>query len=324
MTNILVIKEQIIKYYARFEIYITPVLKFLVMLISLIAINANVGYMTKLKNPAIVLIIALLSSFLPVNVMIVLAALVIVAHMYALSMSCAAVVGLVFLIMFVLYFRFTPKEAIAVLITPICFVLKIPYLVPLAMGFLGGPLSCISVACGTIAFYIMHNVKKSSEQMGGGEGVENALTGFRYVIDTIIKDRTMILLTIAFCITIVVVYLIRRLRVNYSWYIALGFGAVVNILVILIGAVSTDADVSAIGVIFGTIISAGLVLVLQFFIHNLDYSRTEYVQFEDDEYYYYVKAIPKISMEAPQNKVRRINPQQTPLASRRNHSIDDE
>ena len=275
-----------------------------------------------MKNPAIVIILALLSSFLPINVMIVLAALVIVAHMYALSMACAAVVGLVFLIMFVLYFRFTPKEAIAVLLTPICFVLKVPYLVPLAMGFVGGPLSCISVACGTIAYFIMHNVKASAEQMTGTEGVENALSGFRYVIDTIIKDQTMILMTIAFCVTIVLVYLIRRLRINYSWYIALGVGAVINILIILVGAVATDADVSALGVIFGTVFSAALVLVMQFFIHNLDYSRTEYVQFEDDEYYYYVKAIPKISMEAPQNKVRRINPQQ-PSGGRRNYDMDE-
>lgn len=322
MTNILVIKEQIIRFYARFEIYITPVLKFLVMLASLIAINANIGYMSKLKNPAIVLIIALLSSFLPVNVMILLAALVIVLHMYALSMPCAAVVGLVFLIMFILYFRFTPKEAITVLLTPICFVLKIPYVIPLAMGFVGSPLSCISVACGTIAYYIIYNVKASSEQMTGGEGVEKALSSFKYVIDTLIKDKTMILLSVAFCITIVIVYLIRRLKVNYSWYIALGFGSVINIMVILIGAMTSDANVSAVGVILGTIVSAGLVLVLMFFIHNLDYSRTEYVQFEDDEYYYYVKAIPKITMEAPQNKVRRINPQQ-PSGKRREQYMDE-
>lgn len=311
MTNLLDIKDRIVAFYARFEMYINPVLKFITMLITLIAINSNVGYMTKLKNPAIVLIIALLGSFLPINVMVVLAAFVIVLHMYALSLACAAVVGLTFLIMFVLYFRFTPKEAIAVILTPICFVLKIPYLLPLAMGFVGGPLSCISVACGTVVYFMLHGVKLNSEQLSGGtDGVENALPGFRFVIDLLIKNQTMILMTIAFCITIVLVYVIRRLSINYSWYIALGFGAVINILVILIGAVVTDADVSALGVIFGTIISAGLVLVLQFFIHNLDYSRTEYVQFEDDEYYYYVKAIPKIAMEAPQNRVKRINPQQ--------------
>lgn len=322
MTNLLVIKEQIIKFYARFEIYITPVLKFLVMLASLIAINANIGYMSRLKNPAIVLIIALLCSFLPINVGIILAAFVIVLHMYALSMPAAAVVGLVFLILFVLYFRFTPKEAIAVLLMPLCFALKIPYLVPLAIGFVGGPLSCISVACGTIAYYIIHNVKASSEQMTGGEGVDKALSSFKLVIDMLLKNKTMILFAVTFCITAVVVYLIRRLKVNYSWYIALGFGSVINIMILLIGSMTMDADVSVIGVIFGTIISAGLVFVLQFFIHNLDYSRTEYVQFEDDDYYYYVKAIPKITMEAPQNKVRRINPQQ-PAGKRREYYTDE-
>lgn len=323
MTNLLEIKDRIIAFYARFEMYINPVLKFLTMLITLIAINSNVGFMTKMKNPAIVLILALLSSFLPINVMVVLAAFYIVLHMYALSTSCAAVVGLVFLIMFVLYFRFTPKEAVAVLLTPICFVLKIPYLVPLTLGFVGGPLSCVSVACGTVAYYMLHGVKVNSEQLsGGGEGMENALPSFRFVIDLLIKNNTMILMAVSFCITVVIVYLIRRLSINYSWYIALGTGTVINVLVILIGSVALDADVSALGVIFGSIICAGLVLVLQFFIHNLDYSRTEYVQFEDDEYYYYVKAIPKIAVEAQENRVKRINPQQ-PMRSRRDYDINE-
>ena len=42
----------------------------------------------------------------------------------------------------------------------------------------------------------------------------------------------------------------------------------------------------------------------------MDYTRTEMVQFEDDEYYYYVKAVPKNVLAAPQKKVKRINKQQ--------------
>ena len=40
--------------------------------------------------------------------------------------------------------------------------------------------------------------------------------------------------------------------------------------------------------------------------NTVDYSRTENVQFEDDEYYYYVKAIPKMSVEAPDVNVTRM------------------
>ena len=35
-----------------------------------------------------------------------------------------------------------------------------------------------------------------------------------------------------------------------------------------------------------------------FFFFSVDYTCTEYVQFEDDDYYYYVKAVPRDDREA--------------------------
>ena len=35
-------------------------------------------------------------------------------------------------------------------------------------------------------------------------------------------------------------------------------------------------------------------LILQFFLFHVDYRRTEYLEYEDDEYHYYVKAVPKV------------------------------
>ena len=40
-----------------------------------------------------------------------------------------------------------------------------------------------------------------------------------------------------------------------------------------------------------------------------DYSRAENVQFEDDEYYYYVKAVPKVILSRPKKTVKKINAQ---------------
>ena len=48
-------------------------------------------------------------------------------------------------------------------------------------------------------------------------------------------------------------------------------------------------------------------LLLEFFLFSVDYTRTEHLQYEDDEYYYYVKAVPKISIAAPEKTVKRIN-----------------
>ena len=306
MKQLLVIKQYIARFYTRFEAYIVPALKFLAMLITLLFINGNVGFMTKLKNPAIVLILALLCSFMPVNVIVLLAGLVVIVHVYSLSLSCAVILLFIFIIMYALYFRFTPKDALAVLLTPVAFIMHIPYAIPLAMGFVGTPLSAISVGCGTAVYYMLEYLKEHEEALSSAASdTESALSNFKTIIDGFLKNETMILMIIAFAVTIVIVYLIRRLRINYSWQIALGVGTIMDIIIILVGTAVLDADVSVLGVIFGSIGAAAIVLVLQFFIFNVDYSRSEYVQFEDDEYYYYVKAVPKITLEMPNARGRR-------------------
>ena len=60
-----------------------------------------------------------------------------------------------------------------------------------------------------------------------------------------------------------------------------------------------------VGVLVGTVISALIALLLQFVFFNLDYSRTERMQFEDDEYYYYVKAVPKVFISGTDKQVKR-------------------
>lgn len=308
MTQLLVLKERLIKFYARLEIYILPLLKFVTALIVLLIINGNLGYMYRLKNPAIVIMVALACSFLPSNMIIIVAAAYVILHLYALSLECAIVVLLVFVLMFVLYFRFSPKDSMAVLLTPICFALRIPYVMPLTMGFIGNPMSVVSVGSGTVVYYMLKYIKDNETQLGNLEA-DSAAANFKYVVDNIMNNKEMVLMAVAFGITIVLVYLVKRLSIDHSWRIALGVGAISNIMVIFIGDLSLDIDANLGATILGSIVSVLFVIVLQFFVFNVDYSRTEYVQFEDDEYYYYVKAIPKISVTTPAVKVKRINPQ---------------
>ena len=65
-------------------------------------------------------------------------------------------------------------------------------------------------------------------------------------------------------------------------------------------------SVSAGSMIFGIVVSVVIALIYQFFVFAVDYTRTEYLQYEDDDYYYYVKAVPKLTVSAPDVKVQRI------------------
>ena len=61
------------------------------------------------------------------------------------------------------------------------------------------------------------------------------------------------------------------------------------------------------GLFFGSIVAFAIAVIVQFFKCVVDYTRIENVQFEDENYYYYVKAIPKIDVPARDISVKKIN-----------------
>jgi hypothetical protein len=308
MTILLEFREKLKMIYGKYEIYIRPFIKCIMAFMTLSIINSNIGYMTKLKNPALVAIFAIISTFLPLNAVLILAALFMIAHFYAVSLPVAIVACVLILLMFLLYYRFSPKESYLVLLTPIAFILKIPYVIPIAAGLTGTPLSAVPVCFGVILYYLMYSVKQNSSIINNSEA-SNMLQTYTYLIDNVINNKDMLVCILAFTATILVVYFIRRMSIDYSWSIAIILGALTNVLILLISDYMLNISHSILGLILGMLVSIAIAFAIQFMAFNLDYTRAERVQFEDDEYYYYVKAIPKISITTRDKKVKRINPQ---------------
>ncbi len=306
MTSLLEFKQYVKRFYIKYETYITYVWKFLLSLVTIVLINNKLGYMDALNNMAFVMMASLLCAILPANFIVLIAAVFIVGHLYKLAVECALIAVIVFLLMFLLYFRFSPKDTLAVLLTPLFFFMHIPYVMPLAMGLLGTPTSIVSVSFGLVISYMISYFSANAANFGI-EGVEEAANEFSVIISGMFGDKSMMVMIVVFAIALVVVYLIRRSSIDHCWKIGVGAGSVVLIIGILVGGLMSDANIPVVGVIFGTLVSALLMLVVEFFAFNLDYSRTEKVQFEDDEYYYYVKAVPKVTVATPERRVKKIN-----------------
>ena len=116
----------------------------------------------------------------------------------------------------------------------------------------------------------------------------------------------MILFVIAMVVTITAVYAVRRLKIDNAWTYAIAAGIVVQFIVLLAGILVTGAKINLILMIVGTVLGGVVGYLCQILFFSVDYSRTEYVQYEDDEYYYYVKAVPKIYVTTKEKKVKRI------------------
>lgn len=310
MRNLLELRERVKRIYSRFEFAIVPILKFMLAFWVLSIVSGKLGYMYQLDNLGLILIAALLCSFLPNGFMVLFAAVLSLAHMYALSLEVAIVGLVVYLILFLLLFRLSSgaKDSLVIVFTIILSAMKIPYVIPIAVGLLASPVSIFAVACGLIGYHTVLLVVNNAQNICN-MGAEEAVAKIRLMVDGILQNREMLIMLIAFSVTIVVVYIVRRLSIDYSWVIAMISGAILNLIILLVGDLMYDTNISLLGAVLGSFLAVLVGKVLEFFRFSVDYSRIENVQFEDDEYYYYVKAIPKMTVAAPTKTVKRINVQ---------------
>ena len=312
LMNILVLKEKCKKIYNDYDVYLSALGKFLIIFFSMNLLGEKIGYNTLFRAKPIMLIVALMASFLPFSLMTIILSVVIVAHVYILSMEMALVILVMMIVMFILYYRFSGKDSILLVLTSIFFFIKIPYFIPIAVGLCLSPISAVSVACGTIIYYLLSYISKNAALINN-MSADSVTDKFKMIIGSLLGNNEMYLTVIAFTLVIIVVYTVKRMSVNYSWAIAILGGGIANLAVFLVGntVVENAVKTPVVSIVVGTMVSIVLAYVFEFLVFSVDYTRTEHTQFEDDEYYYYVKAVPKITVTTPEVSVKHINTRKT-------------
>jgi len=304
MIELLVWREKIQKLYARYSLYIDKAIQFLFAFVTFYSINKNIGVIEKISSPVIAVGLAVVCTLFPPVLTVLAAAALILMHMFKISMGIMAVSAVIFFIMFAFYCQFTPKKALILLATPVAYMLHIPYVVPVVCGLVLSPVISIPVVFGTIVYYMLLFLKNSAAAISSADGIMGEMTLF---IKTVFMNKEMWIACIASVVCICVIYAIRRLAIEHAWSIAIIAGALLNIIVNITGSLFMNVSVSYGNLLIGNVIAVAVGFVLQFFLFNVDYSRTETIQFEDDEYYYYVKAVPKLTISAPDKVVKHIS-----------------
>lgn len=308
MSSIFVWKEKLLRLYAKYSIYVDKALQFVLAFAAFWLISSKIGYMKPLTQQVVTMVLAVICTFLPMVFTAITAAALVIAHLTSLSLGVAAATAAVFLVMFIFYFRFAGGTAIIALLMPLAFFLKIPYAIPIIWGLIGTPVCVIPIACGTIVYFIISYVNTSATVIkGSSDKIVQQITVY---IQRVFQNREMWLAIAAFVLCLLIVYTIRRLSIDHAWEISIVCGAITNLVVMVAGDLMLDIHTEYLQVIAGGAASALLAFLVQFFVFTVDYSRTERLQFEDDEYYYYVKAVPKIQVTPPEKTVKTINERQ--------------
>lgn len=308
MATILMIREKIKSLYANYHGGINVVMKAVLAFVMLMAINDKIGYMGKLDNMLIVLALTAVCAVMPFVITVFVGAVMVFAHLSALSIEIAVVAAALFAVMVLLYLRFCSKDSVLLILMPLSFYFGIPYIMPLITGILLGPMSVITLCCGIVIHYYIEYISVNALTIQGMSDV-GMVEKVRIALDVIIKNQDLFLALLSFAAATLIVHILRRQSFDHASSVAILTGALTNVVLNFMGMLLLDNGPGILPLLVGTIVSVPIAMLVSFIFRGLDYSRTEHVQFEDEDYYYYVKAVPKMNIQAPAKTVKRINSQ---------------
>lgn len=303
MTGLLVLKEKIVGFYKNFEYPILMIGKFILAILAFNYVNGELGYFEALTGMVPVMFLSLICAIVPVSIFVLIFALVVLLHLFKLSMVLAAVALVVFLLFYFIYLKFAPDQGILIVLYPVLAQFNLHYMIPLVGAMAFNPFAAIPIAFGVIFMKIIGYLQEAASLGDPGTDVQEIMTSYQYVFDKLLADKEMVAYIIVFTLVILIVYGISRLPVDYSWYIAIGVGTLVNVIGLAMQSSGVEG-MSVAMVVIGSVIGGLLAALVQFMGCTLDYARKESLQFEDDDYYYYVKAVPKIQITQAERTVK--------------------
>ena len=297
MLQLYVFRNILKSFYAKYYSIIDKGIKYIILFTAMMLINMNLGYQTKLAVIHIPIVLSVIGAFLPYMAGVVIVAVFLLIHLFTASFELALIVGIIFILTIFLYYSFGKKDSVLLILVPIFFAIKIPYVIPLVVGLMGSAVSIIPILAGVLIYFTCLFAKQNIGLLTNTQSVDIAQR-YTQAINGIFSNKTLLLFLIAFALATFIVYMVHKQNMDYAWQIAIAAGTITLLVSIFAGDFIFDISLPLLEFIIGLVVSVIFAYIYNFFVFSVDYTRTEYAQFEDDDYYYFVKAVPKITITA--------------------------
>ena len=308
MMQLLIMKDKMKAIYEKQYNILHPIFKFLFAFLVFLMISINIGFNDLLTNPLIIVGLSVICAFAPSPLTVMCAAVLSAAQICDVSIILGITLFFLYIILYLMYGRYAKTQSFVILAFPLLYVFNIPYLLPIILGLFCGPIALISIFVGVILTYALVAIGQAA-QLITASSLSDTLAVLNQVVDSFLKNKEMIIALIVFSLAYIITYFIRRRKINYASQIAILVASIVNLIVFLLAELVLDTQKNVLLVLIGVVVSSVFAFIVQFFKITLDYTGTRNLQFEDEEYYYYVKAVPKVNVTEEKKQVKRINPQ---------------
>ena len=287
-------KEKVYNFYQKRGRILAPILRAILMVLLLFLINRMFPYNNVAQKIYVLAAAGLLQAFLPLSFLFYIVSAFILAHLWTISFDIFIAFFLLIFICAIGYFRISNKFSYVSIIVAVLFFCKLEFMIPAALAMAIGVEALFPSAIGVILYFLSFYLKESSLVISSDSSALGV--GLQYLVQEILENQTFLLMLFSICLAILVTSLLRKLFYERAWILAATLGNAATACLVLVGHIFLDTSIDTWRVILEAILGVLVCILIEFFRGIGDVSRIERTVFEDEEYIYYVKAVPKIKV----------------------------
>ena len=273
MAQIVYFKEWLIVFYKKHVDVVLPVLKLVFAFFTMCMFQGMFPYNMVINKPGIFLVLSAAQAFLPISVLYYMISILIMINLWKVSMDIFLGFVIFSIICSLAFVRVDRKHAVILIVTGA--------ILPAAAGVVVYFLSVYMTDVSTLL------TTSSSSSFG---------MGLQRIVNLMLIDKKLLVFLITFSLIIFITTLLCHLFYERAWLFAIFIGHIAMILLLLFGRLIFELDYKIWRLFLEMILGIGCCYIYRFFRGIGDVSRIEKASFEDDEYFYYVKAVPKIKV----------------------------
>ena len=306
MKQIIRVKDYIQAFLEKYGRYVDGVLRFVFAMALYMTIIYNAGYSKTLSSPFVAVLMAVAAALLPVSLTSVLACALVIAEMASVSIVIAGISVVFIAVMLLMYYVFRMGDSFLMSASLLFCLIRMPALIlPFAMLF--PPLKIIPVVFGIVIYGIIIIVRKDFSVLAARNGSLTLAGRVNLFLNDFFTSERLLLVLLAVVVAMLIIRVIRSSKMNYAPIVSMIVGDVLFGIIMIFGNYYLNAGISYPMLAVSLALNILMALIIIAFRFNFDYKRTENVQFEDDEYYYFVKAIPKTRISVTEKRVENIS-----------------
>ncbi len=305
--SLLMFRERAIQFYKMYEKIFIAMAKFITVIYMLIEINSTIGYAPLLTRGYMIGVIACIGAVLPIQYIMIGAMFIITIHLLSFNLFIGLGMGLICLCLYIFYIRLYPRESLVIILTILAFRLNLHYAVPIIAGLFGGFQVVVAILIGILSVFSIQCIEPIVQvALKAEDSLKLCLDSLNIIGTQVVQNPTMLatmsILLVVFCI----VFIVKRQMIDYAPYMAIVIGGAMNMLGFVIAILFLNVQVNVLLMVVMSILSVVIASIIQFMSKSLDYSRSETVQFEDEDNFYFVKVVPKIKVQVDCTKIEKI------------------